>query len=263
MGGREQSSDATRGGAFRDGDSKPRDARNAVVLPISGDAPATGLFVVIPAYNEAAVIGHVVRELREQDLHIVVVDDASSDGTAAEAAHAGATVLRHALNRGQGAALQTGIAYALREGATILVTFDADGQHRSEEIADLVAPVAEGRVDIVLGSRFLGGTEDMPIARRVLLRLAVLFTRLHSRARLTDTHNGFRVLSRRAARRIHITQDRMAHASELIDQIVASGLDYVEMPVHVRYTEYSRSKGQRASGALRIVADYLLGDLAR
>jgi glycosyltransferase involved in cell wall biosynthesis len=218
---------------------------------------------VIPAFNEATVIGGVVRELIAHDLNVVVVDDGSSDETAGEARKAGAIALRHALNRGQGAALQTGIDYCLSHGARILVTFDADGQHRSDDIPRLVRPVLDGTVDVVLGSRFLGTTENMPLRRSVLLKLAVLFTRLHSRARVTDVHNGLRVFSRTAATKIKISQDRMAHASELIDQIVGSGLSYQEVPVHVRYTEYSRAKGQRASGALKILADYLLGDLTR
>lgn len=220
-------------------------------------------FVVLPAFNEAAVIGHVVRELLALGLKVVVVDDGSADETASEARAAGAITLRHALNRGQGAALQTGIDYCLGRGAEILVTFDADGQHSTEDIPRLVRPVLDGVVDVALGSRFRGTTENMPALRRLLLKLAVLFTRMYSRARVTDVHNGFRVFSRRAAARIRITQDRMAHASELIDQIVGSGLPYKEVPVHVRYTEYSRAKGQRTSGALRILADYLLGDLTR
>ena len=223
----------------------------------------TDIFVVLAAFNEAAVIGDVVRELVAHDLNVVVVDDGSSDETALEAANAGAIALRHALNRGQGAALQTGIDYCISRGAGILVTFDADGQHRSEDIPHLVRPILDGTVDVVLGSRFLGTTENMPVLRGALLKAAVLFTRIHSRARVTDVHNGFRAFSRRAATRIRISQDRMAHASELIDQIVSSGLPYKEMPVHVRYTEYSRAKGQRASGALKILADYLLGGLTR
>jgi glycosyltransferase involved in cell wall biosynthesis len=218
---------------------------------------------VIPAFNEAAVIGDVVQELRERGLAVVVVDDGSADATAVEARKAGATALRHALNRGQGAALQTGIDYCLARGARVLVTFDADGQHASEDIPRLVRPVLDGTVDVVLGSRFLGTTENMPARRRALLKAAVLFTRLYSRARITDVHNGLRVFSWQAASRIRITQDRMAHASELIDQIVGSGLSYQEVPVHVRYTEYSRAKGQRTSGAFKILVDYLLGDLAR
>jgi polyprenyl-phospho-N-acetylgalactosaminyl synthase len=214
-------------------------------------------FVVVAAYNEAAVIAGVVGELLSAYRRVVVVDDGSVDGTAAAARDAGAIVLHHPLNRGQGAALQTGFDYCLRHRARYAVTFDADGQHRVEEIALLLEPLRTGRADVALGSRFTGKAPDMPRSRRLVLRLGILFTRVVSGARLSDTHNGLRALSRRALDQVLITQDRMAHASELIDQIVGSGLRYVEVPVTIRYTPYSRAKGQRLSGSLRIVADYL------
>jgi glycosyltransferase involved in cell wall biosynthesis len=217
--------------------------------------------IVLPAFNEAAVIAGVVREVRALYPEVVVVDDGSSDDTVPRAAEAGAVVARHPLNRGQGAALQTGVNLALRRGADCIVTFDSDGQHRVEDIAALVAPIAEGRAEIALGTRFRGGDAEVPPARRVLLRCATIFTRTVSGARVTDAHNGLRAFSRRAASEIEITMDRMAHASELIDQIHRSGLAYVEVPVTVRYTEYSKTKGQRAVGAFRILLDYLLGRL--
>jgi glycosyltransferase involved in cell wall biosynthesis len=217
------------------------------------------VFIVIAAYNEAAVIGRVVRELRERHANVVVVDDGSRDDTAGAAREAGALVLRHTVNRGQGAALQTGLTYALRSGASYLVTFDADGQHRPEDVERLLAPIERGDAEFALGSRFLGAAENIPGSRRLLLKLAVLFQRSVSRAHLTDAHNGLRAFSRKAAGRIALTEDRMAHASELIDQVVASGLRYTEVPVTIRYTEYSRRKGQKMSATFRI----LLDDLSR
>lgn len=215
--------------------------------------------IIIPSYNEERAIGEVVSELRTSWPHVVVIDDGSSDATAAVARANGATVLRHVVNRGQGAALQTGIAYALERGARIIVTFDSDGQHRAEDVALLVKPIEEGRADAVLGSRFLGSTESMPRRRGLLLRAAVLFTRLTSGARVTDTHNGLRAFSAAGARRIEIRLDRMAHASELVDQIVTRGLRFVEVPVHVRYSDYSKRKGQSSMNAFRVLFDYLWG----
>jgi len=216
------------------------------------------VFVVMAAYNEAACLEAVVGEVRALYPHVVVVDDGSSDDTFAAACRSASYALRHAVNRGQGAALQTGIDFALREGAGFIVTFDADGQHRVEDISGLVEPILTGECDITLGSRFLGGHVDMPRLRRLVLRGAVLFTRMVSQVRLTDAHNGFRGFSRRAAARVNITLDRMAHASELIDQIRHSGFPYREVPVQIRYTEYSLAKGQSARGAFRIVFDYLM-----
>lgn len=226
------------------------------------DALAGRTRVVIAAYNEAAKIGEVVAELIAGGWpHVVVTDDGSKDGTYANAESAGAVALRHVINRGQGAALQTGIAYALRDGADYVVTFDADGQHRPDDIAELLAPLAAGEADFALGSRFLGTTENMPWLRGVTLRAAVLFTRLTSGARVTDAHNGLRAMTRRGAEAIRIRMDRMAHASELVDQVGRSGLPYVEVPVHIRYTDYSRAKGQRFSASFKILADYFLNRL--
>jgi glycosyltransferase involved in cell wall biosynthesis len=232
----------------------------AVLLP---EAVRRKLFVVIAAFNEAEVIGKVVGELCAVYPNVVVVDDGSSDETAARARAAGANVLRHVLNRGQGAALQTGISYALSKGAELVVTFDADGQHRVQDIAPLAAPIAAGEVEICLGSRFLGDREAVPIGRRVLLFGAVWFMRLTSGLKLSDAHNGLRAFSRRAAETLDIQLDRMAHASEIIDQIRVSGLPYREVPVRIRYTDYSLAKGQRSSAALRVAWDYLIGRLLR
>lgn len=222
-------------------------------------AERSGIFVVIAAYNEASCIERVVTEVRAVYPNVVVVDDGSADDTFQIAGRCATYALRHAINRGQGAALQTGIAYALRRGADVVVTFDADGQHRVEDIQALVAPILRGDCEITLGSRFLGGAEDMPASRRRMLKLAVLFTRVVNRMKVSDTHNGFRAFSNRAARHIHITLDRMAHASELLDQIRASGLPFREVPVRIRYTPYSIGKGQPSRGALRIALHYLLG----
>lgn len=215
--------------------------------------------MVVPAYNEARVIGGVVEELVARGHRVIVIDDGSSDDTPAAARRAGAVVLRHAVNRGQGAALQTGITYALRNGAEHIVTFDSDGQHAAEDVDALVAPLIAGRADVVLGSRFIGSTEGMPRGRRTILGLAVLFTRVASGAKVTDTHNGLRAFTRAAAAKLDIQLDRMAHASEILDQIVRHDLRFEEVPVHVRYTDYSRRKGQSSLAALRILADYVLG----
>jgi glycosyltransferase involved in cell wall biosynthesis len=219
----------------------------------------SGAWVVVPAYNESAVLGGVVQGLVERGHRVVVVDDGSTDASAVAAHAAGAHVLRHALNRGQGAALQTGIAYALARGAEHVVTFDSDGQHAPEDVEALLAPLRAGRADVVLGSRFIGGSAGIPPIRKAVLAAAVIFTRVASGARVTDTHNGLRAFSRAAAAKLDIRLDRMAHASEILDQIVRHGLRFEEVPVHVRYTEYSRRKGQSSLAALRILADYVVG----
>ena len=139
-------------------------------------------------------------------------------------------MIRHPVNLGQGAALQTGIEYALREGADVIVTFDADGQHRVANIDVLIDAMAKHNVDFVFGSRVLGGAINIPSTRRLLLKAATWFTRITSGLSVTDTHNGLRAMTRRGAGAIRLRQNRMAHASEFLNQVSASKLKYVEVP---------------------------------
>jgi len=213
------------------------------------------VWVVIAAYNEARAIDRVLADLAPLPYRIVVVDDGSSDATAEVAARGGAELLRHPINLGQGAALQTGIAYALIRGASHIVTFDADGQHCPEDIAVLLAALAAHEADFALGSRFLGAAVDLPPLRRLMLRAATLFTRMTTGLDVSDAHNGLRAMTRPGAAQLRLRQNRMAHASEILHQIAASGLGYVEAPVTIRYSRYSLAKGQRASEFVVILLD--------
>jgi glycosyltransferase involved in cell wall biosynthesis len=229
--------------------------------PAGEKIPWSSVSVIIPAFNEGRSIATVVRDISALGARVIVVDDGSTDQTSSIAAAAGAVVLRHCLNRGQGASLQTGIRYALRCGAEFLVTFDADGQHSVEDIERLLVPLVRDQADVALGSRFLGHAYDIPMRRRMTLWAAVLFTRLASGMKVTDAHNGIRALTADVGRNIHLQQDRMAHASELMDEI--SRFRVAELPVKVSYSEYSMSKGQRDTAALRILLDYLVGRWTR
>ena len=213
------------------------------------------VWVVVAAYNEAPAIGRVVADLIRHRYAVVVVDDGSVDDTGRRARAAGAKVITHPVNLGQGAALQTGIQFAVRKGADFIVTFDADGQHRASDIETLLESLKQHCVDFALGSRFLGHAPAMPLARRALLKAATWFTRLATGLRLTDTHNGLRAMTRRGASRIMLRQNRMAHASELLHQIARSSLGYVEVPVTIEYSAYSLAKGQGLSDSLRILVD--------
>ena len=213
------------------------------------------VWVVIAAYNEARAIGLVLAGLAGLPYRVLVVDDGSTDGTAHIAGHAGVEVLSHPINLGQGAALQTGIDYALLRGASHVVTFDADGQHRPEDIAALLTALAANDADFALGSRFRGGAIDLPALRRLMLRAATWFTRRTTGLDITDVHNGLRAMTRRGAGRLRLRQNRMAHASEILHQIAASGLRYVEAPVTIQYSRYSLAKGQRASEFVVILLD--------
>lgn len=218
-------------------------------------AASDRVVVVIAAYNEAPVIASVVADVRRASYPAVVVDDGSTDATGEIAARAGAFVVTHPVNLGQGAALQTGLDFALAQGADVIVTFDADGQHRPADIAPLIAALAANKADYALGSRFLGGAVNLPGKRRLMLAAATRFTRLTTGLDLTDTHNGLRAMTRRGASRIRLKQNRMAHASEILHQIAQGGLAYVEVPVTIEYSAYSLGKGQTLSESLAILID--------
>jgi glycosyltransferase involved in cell wall biosynthesis len=223
----------------------------------------TAVHLIMPAFNEGQGIATVVRQAMVHFPNLVVIDDGSTDDTADQASAAGAFVIRHPVNLGQGAALQTGFTWALEQGADWVITLDSDGQHDPQDAQHLLELAKTHGWDVALGSRFLGKTEGMPLSRRLLLKAALRFQNLTSGLQLTDVHNGLRVLSRAALQRIHLRQDRMAHASEIISQLAHSGLRVGEGPVTIRYTEYSMAKGQSALGALNILIDLFMARLGR
>lgn len=212
------------------------------------------IYIVIPAFNEEKVIGSTIHALQNEGYsNILVVDDGSVDATAKIAQEAGAEVISHIINRGQGAALQTGIEYARETyDPDVIVTFDADGQHRPEDIPVLVRPVIEEGFDIVLGSRFLNKETEVPYLRKLILKSGIIFTRFISNIKLTDTHNGLRALGRKSIDSIQITHRGMEHASDIIDEISRKNLKHTEVPVQIVYSEYSRQKGQKNFGFIKM-----------
>jgi len=221
--------------------------------------------IVIAAFNEERSIGAVIKGLQKGGYrNIIVVDDGSRDHTSSLAESAGATVLRHILNRGQGAALKTGIDYAVQQGADLIVTFDADGQHRVEDLPALLKPIQNGEVQVTLGSRFLRPGSNVPWLRRQFLKGGAFLFKVLYGVRLTDSHNGLRALSRHAAETIEISSDRMEHASEIIDQIGLHKLTYREIPVVIKYTSYSKAhSSQGRFAALRIFLKTLANKFLR
>jgi glycosyltransferase involved in cell wall biosynthesis len=216
-------------------------------------------WVVIPVYNEEQVIGEVVARVRTAFEQVVCVDDGSSDRSGDIAARAGAQVVRHPINLGQGAALQTGFEYALSDpGMKYVLTFDGDGQHQIDDALGMVDRLRAGEADVVFGSRFLDERSKPTLGKKMVLRAAVGYTNMTTHTRLTDAHNGLRAISRPVLEQIKITQNRMAHASELVAQIGASKASYVEHPVHILYSDYSKAKGQSLWNSINILADLIL-----
>lgn len=235
----------------------------AMTPPGSGDlSPAerdSASWVVIPLYNEASVIGGVITELLTRFEHVVCVDDGSTDGSGDAARAAGARVLTHPVNLGQGAALQTGIEYARAQpGAEFLVTFDADGQHRLVDALAMLGVARGDDVAIVFGSRFLDDRTNPGILKKIVLKTAVRVTNLTTGLKLTDAHNGLRVIRVDAAKRVHLQQDRMAHATEIVLQLGRTKLPWREHPVEVLYTDYSKAKGQSLLNSINILVDLIV-----
>ncbi|MDN3903999.1 glycosyltransferase family 2 protein [Arthrobacter sp. YD2] len=213
-------------------------------------------WIVIPMYNEATVVGSVIEDLRRVFPNVVCVDDGSRDGSQQVARDAGAVVVQHPINLGQGAALQTGMEYALQDpGMTSIVTFDADGQHRVEDAVDMVARINSGEADVVLGSRFLDDRTKLTLRKKIVLKTAAVQSRMATGMNLTDAHNGLRAINREVASKLHLTQNRMAHASELVNQLATIRPRWVEHPVEIIYTDYSKSKGQSLLNSVNILAE--------
>jgi polyprenyl-phospho-N-acetylgalactosaminyl synthase len=216
-------------------------------------------WVVIPLYNEGEVISDVITQVHGAFTQVVCVDDGSTDGSADLAAKAGASVVRHPFNLGQGAALQTGFDYALADPTMkYVVTFDADGQHQIADAIGMVDRLRAGEADVVFGSRFLDERSKPSFLKKMVLSAAVGYTNLTTHTRLTDAHNGLRAIHRPVLEQIRITQNRMAHASELVAQIGASKASYVEHPVQILYSDYSKAKGQSLWNSVNILADLIL-----
>ena len=225
-------------------------------------APATldeTAWVVIPLYNEATVIGGVIRDLRRHFAHVVCIDDGSSDSSAAVARAAGALLVQHPINLGQGAALQTGFEFALSHpDCEFVVTFDADGQHRIEDALQMLEVARRDDVAVVFGSRFLDNRTDPGVIKRIVLKTAIWVTNMTTGMHLTDAHNGLRVIRRDALAKVELKQDRMAHATEIVIELGGTGLPWHEYPVELLYTDYSKGKGQSVLNSINILVDLVV-----
>jgi len=220
--------------------------------------------ILIPAYNEASVIKETINNIQKIFNNIVCVNDGSSDNTEEQILSTRAELVSHTINLGQGAALQTAIDYALHEKKyKYFVTYDADGQHNIEDVITMLDTLRLKKLDIVLGSRFLGHVKNPKKLKIFILKFAVGFTNITTGLNLTDTHNGLRVFNRYTAENLKLQMPDFAHASEILDRISDKKLRYEEVPVTITYTGYSQAKGQSMINAVNIVFDVLLSRIIK
>lgn len=220
--------------------------------------------IIVPVYNEGQVIESVIKHALKTFDVVVCVNDGSKDNSSDQIKKTRAYLVEHPINMGQGAALQTGIDFAkMLPNIDNFVMFDADGQHRVEDVLTMLKELASEKYDIILGSRFLGSTVGMKKSKKMLLKMAIKFSNATSGVKLTDTHNGLRVFNRHVAETMQITMPDMSHASEILEIISKNNYRYTEVPVTIEYTDYSRSKGQAMINAINIVFDTLLRKISK
>ena len=221
--------------------------------------PKNEIFVIIPCYNEAPVVKATVASVLDRGYKVIVVDDCSKDGSRKELICLPIYYLRHRVNMGQGAALQTGIDFAKKKGAKYFVTFDADGQHDSDDIEGMISYLENNNADIVFGSRFLPGSQtNVSRSRSAALNFGRYINYFVSGILLSDSFNGLRLLSRNAVEKIRVKENRMTHPVEILMLTASNKLKYVEYPVKIHYSDYSRRKGIKNKDGIKIMFEILL-----
>lgn len=232
--------------------------------------PAQRVAILMPVYNEGERLRTTLLRLRELaatvgGVHVFLVDDGSRvpislDALPRSTASFDLSLLRHIVNLGQGAALETARLAALMFAAEFdaYVTMDSDGQHLPEDLPQFLAALKSG-ADVVFGNRF-AGESNTPTGRKLLLRMARLFERVVTGLSLSDAHNGYRAFNRTALEHVRIKQNRMAHATEIKQRVAhARVLKVAEVPVSIRYSQETLAKGQTSLGAVQILRDLVDG----
>jgi len=222
------------------------------------------IVVIIPAYNEGPVLLTIIKDILSTGYTVIIIDDGSAVSLKPALQSSSVFFLRHRVNLGQGAALQTGFDFAKKLNPDIIITMDADGQHDSSCISSMIEPLLTNEVDIVMGSRFLTpGEKTVPFFKKLVLHTARVVNYIFSGMLLSDAHNGLRAFNNYALQKINISENRMAHASEILFEIKKYGLRFMEVPVTIAYTTYSKQKGQSAWDSIRILFDLILHKLFR
>jgi len=191
--------------------------------------------VCIPAYNEEKTIGEIVEKSLQYADKVIVCNDGSTDKTEEKAKEKGAITINHKKNFGYGAAIITLFEEARKQNAEIMVTLDGDGQHDPAEIPNLVKALTENKVDVVIGSRFLGKKTNSPVYRKTGIKIITSASNLGTDFKVTDSQSGFRVYSKKAIDLIHPTEEGMSVSTEILLKISNWDLSVAEAPITVSY----------------------------
>ena len=217
-------------------------------------------YIIIPVFNEAKVVENVLKKIKKKFSNIVCIDDGSTDNTFKILSSKKIFLLRHKINLGQGAALQTGIDFAKLRGAKYYITFDSDGQHNTQDALEMLQLIKNKNFDIILGSRFIKNNfnKKIPFLRKIILIMAIKISNLFTNLKLTDTHNGLRVFNKKFANKLNIKLDGMSHPTDIMENIVKNNFKYIEYSTNIIYSKYSISKGQANINSLNILFDMIM-----
>lgn len=219
---------------------------------------ANNVFVIVPACNEQETIYQTVLSLLQMKMNVIVVDDGSRLSQFQFLKTLPVYYIRHAINLGQGAALQTGTEFALEKGADFIIHFDADGQHQPNDLPGLLKPLLDNKADLVMGSRFLSHSNKIPFLRTYLLKTARWVNYCFTGILLSDAHNGLRAFNRNTAQQLRFTENRMSHATELLFHIKRYQWRWCEVSVNILYKNDPMRRGQSTLNSVRIFFDLLL-----
>jgi len=224
---------------------------------VHGNSSNTNVVVIVPCFNEGKIVRKILTELLVKGYSVIAIDDGSNDNTFSEMSKTAAKLLQHRINLGQGAALETGLEYVRRhvKNFDYLCTFDADGQHNVDDIEVLVNSMVQTKYNVILGNRFGQNQFEGGKVKGFLLRFSARLTKFTIGLNVADRHNGLRCLDRKSVNSIKLNIAGYGHADDFLRQIVRNDLTYGEAPVRIRYTSYSKSKGQPLYNLITILFD--------
>ena len=216
------------------------------------------IYVIVPAFNEQNVIKDIINNLLKNFSNVIVINDGSNDKTLETINDLDIKILNHEINLGVGAAVQTGFDYVSNiPDAKAVITFDADGQHLVDDAVAMAKEIMICDEGIIFGTRFPKHSKNIPMVKRIVLKLIAKITDLVTGVSLSDAHNGLKAYKVSIIKELELQFSSYSYESELITQVAKKKIDYKEMSTDIKYTSYSIKKGQKLLNGLLIIEDLL------